>query len=303
MMIKSITQLSCFLLIVFIMLKQAMTASIKFLCSVMALFIFIAPSANAVLYFELGPAPGYNWLSVTGSPNPSKIYFTDPSWGGNIYSSYYNYGVTSSTGGGARYYVGSLSCDGVFTSQNAILGFLDTAISNRTFQLSTPNSNSGPLYSDATVYLSMGCWDAINKKGVVITAGGSADGFEIINPPAPNAVCSLNSQNLNLYYSSTSLNVNGLTQNANLSVSCTTGNAQNYTLRLTGSNVSNGRLSFGNGVTAQVYLNGTAVSANSSGITLNGLTSQGISVRADLLGSASNSGTTTATGILILDAL
>lgn len=134
-------------------------------------------------------------------------------------------------------------------------------------------------------------------------AHGLTDAVEIVNPPNPKSVCTLNSQNLNLNYSSTSLNVNGLTQSTNLYVSCTSGNAQNYQLRLTGSNVTSGRLNFGNGVTAQVSLNGTQVSANSSGISLNGLTSRNVSVSATLVGSASTSGITNANGVLVLDAL
>lgn len=126
----------------------------------------------------------------------------------------------------------------------------------------------------------------------------------IINPPVqPNSSCSLNSQNLNLSYSSTNLNVNGLTQSTSLSVSCTAGTAQNYRLRLTGTNVTNGRLNFGNGVSAQVSLNGTQVSANGSGISLSGLTSRTIPVSASLVGSATVSGITTANGVLVLDAL
>lgn len=129
--------------------------------------------------------------------------------------------------------------------------------------------------------------------------------FEEIIPPSVNvSMCSLNSQNLNLNYSSTSLNVNGLTESTSLFISCTTGTAKNYQLRLTGANVINGRLNFGNGVSAQVSLNGTEVSANGSGISLNGLTSGAIiPVRASLVGVANTSGITTANGVLILEAL
>lgn len=129
---------------------------------------------------------------------------------------------------------------------------------------------------------------------------------EVVNPPfppvTPASVCSL-SNNVSLSYSSTTLNVNGLSQGASLGVSCTSGTAQDYTLRLTGSSVSGGRLSFGNNVSAQVYLNGTAVSANGSGIRLNSLTSRSVPVRADLVGTATNSGTTMANGVLVLEAL
>lgn len=132
------------------------------------------------------------------------------------------------------------------------------------------------------------------------TKGGPND----ITPPelGESAVCSLNSQNLNLGYSSTNLNVNGLTKNTNLTVSCTSGNAKNYQLKLTGTNVTNGRLNFGNGVSAQVSLNGTQVQANGEGIQLNGLTSASIPVTATLVGTALEPGTTNANGILVLDA-
>lgn len=126
--------------------------------------------------------------------------------------------------------------------------------------------------------------------------------LEVVNPPISVSVCSL-SNNVSLSYSSTTLNVNGLSQSASLGVSCTNGTAKDYTLRLTGSSVSGGRLSFGNNVSAQVYLNGTAVSANGSGIRLNSLTSRSVPVRADLVGTATNSGTTMANGVLILEAL
>lgn len=126
---------------------------------------------------------------------------------------------------------------------------------------------------------------------------------EITNPPPLVGSCTLNSQNLNLTYSSASLNVNGLTQSTNLNILCSGGNAKDYELKLTGSNVTNGRLNFGNGVSAQISLNGTQVQANSSGIQLNALTSRSISVSATLVGAASNSGTTSANGILILNAL
>ncbi|MEY0604501.1 hypothetical protein, partial [Providencia huaxiensis] len=121
--------------------------------------------------------------------------------------------------------------------------------------------------------------------------------------PVDKSVCSLNSQNLNLNYSSTNLNIDGLTQNTNLNISCTAGNAQNYQLKLTGSNVVNGLLNFGNNVSAQVSLNGTPVLANGQGIQLNSLTSQTIPVSATLSGNASVSGVSKVTGILVLEAL
>lgn len=127
-------------------------------------------------------------------------------------------------------------------------------------------------------------------------------------PPIPEltgSVCNLNSQNLNLNlnYSSTSLNVGGVTQSTSLNVSCTTGVAQDYQLKLTGSNVVAGRLNFGNGVSAQVSLNGTQVQVNGPKIRLNSLTSRTIPVSATLTGTAATSGVSNTTGILVLDAL
>lgn len=126
---------------------------------------------------------------------------------------------------------------------------------------------------------------------------------EIINPPPIVGACSLNSQNLNLNYSSNSLNVNGITKSTNLNISCTSGDAKDYQLKLIGTDVTNGRLNFGNSVFAQISINGTQVQANGLGIQLNSLTSRSIPISATLVGTASNSGITNANGILVLDAL
>lgn len=148
--------------------------------------------------------------------------------------------------------------------------------------------------------------------------GGASNGFKSMSntctpggpgyvpdpePESIGSVCSLNSQNLNLNYSSSGLNVDGLRQSTNLTVTCTTGTPQNYQLKLTGSNTSQGRLNFGNGVSAQVSLNGTQVAANGTGISLNGLTSQMLPVSASLVGTASGPGVTNANGVLVLEAL
>lgn len=143
-----------------------------------------------------------------------------------------------------------------------------------------------------------GHWTSASKR--VCADGGPG---LIPEPPSKASVCNLNSQNLNLSYSATSLNVDGLTQSANLNVICTAGDAQDYRLKLTGNNVTNGNLNFGNGVSAQVSLNGSQVQANGSGIQLNRLTSQTIPVSATLTGNASISGVSKATGILVLEAL
>ncbi|MDR2225962.1 MAG: hypothetical protein LBE52_08195, partial [Providencia sp.] len=101
---------------------------------------------------------------------------------------------------------------------------------------------------------------------------------------------------------STNLNVSGLTKSTNLVISCTEGDTKDYKLKLTGSKVTNGRLSFGNGVSAQVSLNGIQVQANGSGIQLNGLTTSSIPVSATLAGTAATSGSSNASGVLVLEA-
>lgn len=157
------------------------------------------------------------------------------------------------------------------------------------------------LDADSAVTLNNGWgghWTSASKR--VCADGGPG---LIPEPPSKASVCNLNSQDLNLSYSATSLNVDGLTQNANLNVICTAGDAQDYRLKLTGNDVTNGNLNFGNGVSARVSLNGSQVQANGPGIQLNSLTSQTIPVSATLTGNASTSGVSKATGILILEAL
>ncbi|WP_272658879.1 hypothetical protein [Providencia sp. PROV148] len=128
---------------------------------------------------------------------------------------------------------------------------------------------------------------------------------EIVVPPPHKdvSICSLNSQNLNLNYSATSLTVTGLMQSTELNISCTAGDAKDYQLKLTGSNVINGRLNFGNGVSAEITLNGVSVKANGDAIKLDKLASKNIPVSATLIGTANSSGVSSANGIIVLEAL
>ncbi len=135
------------------------------------------------------------------------------------------------------------------------------------------------------------------------TVCGADEGAPPPIPELTGSVCSLNSQQIELSYQSTTTNVSGLRKDGALSVLCTSGTPQNYQLKLTGNNVTNGNLNFGNGVSAQVSLNGIQVQANGPEIQLNNLTSQTIPVSATLMGDASVSGVSQATGILILEAL
>ncbi|QZY66524.1 hypothetical protein K7H99_21230 (plasmid) [Providencia rettgeri] len=141
------------------------------------------------------------------------------------------------------------------------------------------------------------------QNGVALHTQLYPETVTIINPPPIVGTCSLNSQNLNLNYSSNSLNVNSITQSTDLNISCTSGDANDYQLKLIGTDVTKGRLNFGNGVSAQISINGTQVQANGLGIQLNSLTSRSIPIIATLVGTASSSGITNANGILVLDAL
>ncbi|WP_261445254.1 hypothetical protein [Serratia fonticola] len=172
---------------------------------------------------------------------------------------------------------------------------------------STPVPSPGVVRS--TTLTIWGSWT--NKYNVKMTckfsfgAGESWGGeVEIVNPPAPPpSLCSLNNQTINMNMSKNELNVNGLTGAGNVNISCSSGTPSNYTLRLTGSNVVDGRLSFGNGVSAQITLNGTQVAANGPRITLPNLSTTTLPLSASLVGTASAPGVTNANGILVLEAL
>lgn len=176
---------------------------------------------------------------------------------------------------------------------------------NITFVLPSTQWNL-PLCSDVDIYPTSFVISPNPFSGRFASSYSCTPGGENVTPlpdPDPESICSLNSQNLNLNYSSTNLNVDGLTQNTYLVVSCSSGDAKDYQLKLTGSNVTNGRLDFDNGVSAQVSLNGIQVQANGPGIQLNNLISQTIPVSATLTGTAAASGVSKTTVILVLEAL
>ncbi|MEQ5149984.1 hypothetical protein ABN250_19680 [Providencia stuartii] len=181
-------------------------------------------------------------------------------------------------------------------------GTIVIPVNEPTYQLSSPNfcMRSYLQYPDVKAPSPV---DILSIYFDPYTVCGEDNGAPPPIPELTGSVCNLNSQNLNLNYSSTSLNVGGITKSTSLNVSCTTGVAQDYQLKLTGSNVVSGRLNFGNGVSAQVSLNGIQVQANGPGIQLNNLVSQTIPVSATLMGNASVSGVSKATGILVLEAL
>lgn len=172
---------------------------------------------------------------------------------------------------------------------------------------STPVSSPG--IANGATFSVWGNWtlkNGIQRYCSFNFGGGEGWGgeVEVENPPAtPPSLCSLNNQTINMNMSKNELNVNGLTDTGTVNISCTSGTPSNYTLRLTGSNVVDGRLSFGNGVSAQITLNGTQVAANGARITLPNLATTSLPLSASLVGTASAPGVTNANGILVLEAL
>ncbi|CAI1222094.1 Uncharacterised protein [Serratia fonticola] len=162
-----------------------------------------------------------------------------------------------------------------------------------------PEPNTG--YKISASSLRLVCRDP--QSGESVSVYTVTEYGEVVNPPTEVGVCSLNNQNVNLNYSATNLNVNGMTKSEVLSISCSQGIARDYTLKLTGSNVIDGRINLGGGVSAQISLNDISVKANGAGISLNGLTSRTIPVSATLVGTATSPGVSNANGILVLEAL
>lgn len=125
----------------------------------------------------------------------------------------------------------------------------------------------------------------------------------IVIPPTISA-CFLDNANIQMEFASSTLNTDGKMAESSLYVNCTIGDPQDYQLSLIGlgGKVTNGRLDFGNGVSAQISLNGTPLQANGPSINLNRLTSQTIPITAVLSGTAESSGVSNTMGVLILNA-
>lgn len=203
----------------------------------------------------------------------------------------------------------------VTNAQNSVMRTTEQAksfVNNRTgnyvgsWNGSTPVPAPGILRG-ATIAV-WGSWiDKFKMTRYCRLSFGGGDGWggevETVNPPAPPpSLCSLNNQTINMTFSENNLNVSGLSKKGNLNISCTSGTPSNYTLRLTGTNTTNGRLSFGNGVSAQISINGSDVAVNGAGISLPSLTNQTLPLDATLLGTASGPGVTNTYGVLVMEA-
>ncbi|WP_447880222.1 hypothetical protein [Serratia fonticola] len=98
-------------------------------------------------------------------------------------------------------------------------------------------------------------------------------------------------------------NVAGMRRNEQLHVICTAGVAIDYTVRLLANSETNGRLQFDSGASAQITLNGKNLVANGEKHVFPTLVTSDIDLGIELVGSASEAGVSTATGILLLEAL
>lgn len=293
--------------------------------SVIMLFFFSA-FASASLSFDLSGYPGRVTLlnategkhSQWGVESCGAGVGCKPS-GADYLTSPNNMLIRLSFGGRQYYYVVSLPSDGSVCVTDAANSVIRTPeqvksfVNNRTGNYVGSWNGSTPIPSPGVVReATLDVWgEWTNKYKVKMSCRfsfGAGDGWggevEIVNPPAPApSLCSLNNQTINMNMSKNELNVTGLTGSGNVNILCSSGTPSNYTLRLTGSNVVDGRLSFGNGVSAQITLNGTQVAANGPRITLPNLGTTSLPLSASLVGTASAPGVTNANGILVLEAL
>lgn len=104
-------------------------------------------------------------------------------------------------------------------------------------------------------------------------------------------------------FSSGSINIAGMRRNEQLHIVCTAGVAIDYTVRLLANSETNGRLQFDSGASAQITLNGKNLVANGEKHVFPTLVTSDIDLGIELVGSASEAGVSTATGILLLEAL
>lgn len=149
-------------------------------------------------------------------------------------------------------------------------------------------------------YLTIGC-ELTPGRHLVFAA--QIDANMVVIPPTISA-CFLDNANIQMEFASSTLNTDGKMAESSLYVNCTIGDPQDYQLSLIGlgGKVTNGRLDFGNGVSARISLNGTPLQANGPSINLNRLTSQTIPITAVLSGTAESSGVSNTMGVLILNA-
>ena len=123
-----------------------------------------------------------------------------------------------------------------------------------------------------------------------------------VAPGVSASVCTIGSSVLSVSFESMTTTVSQ-EKSLPLDVVCGAGVPVNYKLSLTSSLADGGRLSFGNGVTAAVSVDGVALPVNGDWIRLTSLSTGTKLLTIALSGSAYTSGVTTATGVLVLEML
>ncbi len=126
--------------------------------------------------------------------------------------------------------------------------------------------------------------------------------FDGVAPGARPSVCTFVGSNLSISFESLSTSV-ATVKSVPLSVVCGTGEPVNYKLSLSSALAANGQLSFGNGIYASVSVDGSPLQANGDWIRLVGLSSGTKNMTVTLSGTASSTGVSDATGILLLEML
>lgn len=133
----------------------------------------------------------------------------------------------------------------------------------------------------------------------------SPESITVVDPSTapPNAsICTLTSLP-SFSFMASKFDVTGTRRSETLHVQCAEGVPQNYTIRLLATSTSStgGRLLFNSGVSAQISLNGRNIEANGEKHVFPNLTTTDILLVAELVGSSSDFGVSSATGVLILE--
>lgn len=122
------------------------------------------------------------------------------------------------------------------------------------------------------------------------------------NAPPNASLCTIASIPAITFVANT-FEVTGTRKTETLHVQCSDGVPQNYTIRLlaTSTSGSSGRLLFTSGVSAQISLNGQNLDANGEKHVFPNLTTTDILLAAELVGSSSDFGVSSAQGVIILE--
>ncbi|NBJ32940.1 hypothetical protein GE191_04495 [Serratia fonticola] len=167
----------------------------------------------------------------------------------------------------------------------------------------------GPRYKSNVRSISFSCIarDLRTTSGgailatVGINAPGSITVVDPITAPPNASFCTFTTMPLITFVANT-FDVTGSRRTETLHVQCTSGVPQNYTIRLLATSTdSGGRLLFNSGVSAQISLNGQNLDANGEKHVFPNMTTTDMLLAAELVGSSSDFGVSSASGVLILE--